>query len=45
MRAGGHFGAWEQPDDFAADLKSFARGVTDPLSQRALDGQRARKAV
>ena len=45
MRAGGHFGAWEQPDDFAADLKSFARAVTDPLSQRALDGQRARKAV
>ena len=45
MPAGGHFGAWERPAEFAADLKGFVLAVSDPLSQRAFDGHRARKAV
>jgi pimeloyl-ACP methyl ester carboxylesterase len=45
MPAGGHFGAWECPAEFAADLKSFVISLADPLSLRALDGHRARKAV
>jgi pimeloyl-ACP methyl ester carboxylesterase len=45
MPSGGHFGAWERPAEFAADLKSFVISLTDPLSLRALDGHRARKAV
>ena len=36
MPAGGHFGAWERPADFAADLKSFVVSLTEPLSQRAI---------
>lgn len=45
MRMGGHFGAWEQSEEFAADLKSFVVAVTDPFSQRAIDGNPARKAI
>jgi len=45
MPAGGHFGAWERPAEFAADLKGFVIAVTDPLAQRAFDGHRARKAI
>ena len=45
MPAGGHFGAWERPADFAADLKSFVISLAEPLSLRALDGHRARKAI
>jgi pimeloyl-ACP methyl ester carboxylesterase len=45
MPAGGHFGAWERPAEFAADLKGFVMAVSDPLAQRAFDGHRARKAV
>jgi len=45
MPAGGHFGAWERPADFAADLKGFVVAVSDPLTQRAFDGHRARKAI
>jgi pimeloyl-ACP methyl ester carboxylesterase len=45
MPAGGHFGAWERPAEFAADLKGFVVAVTDPLALRAIDGHRARKAV
>jgi microsomal epoxide hydrolase len=45
MRAGGHFGAWERPAEFAADLKSFVISLVDPLSPQVLDGHRARKAI
>jgi pimeloyl-ACP methyl ester carboxylesterase len=45
MPAGGHFGAWERPAEFAADLKGFVMAVSDPLAQRAYDGHRARKAL
>ena len=45
MPAGGHFGAWERPAEFAADLKGFVMAVSDPFAQRAFDGHRARKAV
>jgi pimeloyl-ACP methyl ester carboxylesterase len=45
MPSGGHFGAWERPEEFAADLKAFVVSVTDPLTRWALDGHRARKSV
>jgi pimeloyl-ACP methyl ester carboxylesterase len=45
MPSGGHFGAWERPAEYSAALKSFVISLTDPLSQQALDGHRARKAI
>jgi pimeloyl-ACP methyl ester carboxylesterase len=45
MQAGGHFGAWERPAEFASDLKGFVVSLADPLGQRVLDGYRTRKAV
>jgi microsomal epoxide hydrolase len=45
MPSGGHFGAWERPEEFAADLKAFVISVADPLTRWALDGHRARKSV
>ena len=45
MPAGGHFGAWERPAEFAADLRAFVISLADPLTQLAHDGYRARKAI
>ncbi|HEU5134745.1 MAG TPA: epoxide hydrolase [Steroidobacteraceae bacterium] len=45
MPDGGHFGAWERPAEFAADLKGFVVALAEPLSQRAHHGFRAGKAV
>jgi pimeloyl-ACP methyl ester carboxylesterase len=45
MPSGGHFGAWEYPEEFAADLKVFVASLDDPLTLRAQHGYRAGKAV
>lgn len=45
MRSGGHFGAWERPGEFAADLNGFVASLEDPQPLRAEHGYRARKAV
>jgi len=45
MPAGGHFGAWERPAEFAADLRGFVVAVSDPLPHRAFHGHRARKTL
>jgi microsomal epoxide hydrolase len=45
MRSGGHFGAWERPAEFAADLKSFVRSLEDPMALRVEHGYRASKNV
>jgi len=45
MPDGGHFGAWEYPEDFAADLRKFVAGVQDPSNPGAQHGYRADKAV
>jgi microsomal epoxide hydrolase len=45
MPAGGHFGAWERPAEFASALRSFVMSLVDPLNQQVLDGHRARKAI
>jgi pimeloyl-ACP methyl ester carboxylesterase len=45
MRAGGHFGAWEFPEEFAADLKAFVASLDEPMTMRAEHGYRAGKTV
>ena len=44
MRSGGHFGAWECPEEFAADLKAFVATIQEPFTLRESHGKRARKA-
>jgi pimeloyl-ACP methyl ester carboxylesterase len=44
MRSGGHFGAWERPEEFAADLKAFVARIQEPFTSRESHGKRARKA-
>ena len=34
MPRGGHFGAWELPEEFATDLKKFVTSLDDPLMHR-----------
>ena len=45
MRSGGHFGAWERPDDFADDLVKFVATLQDPLNPGARHGHRAGKTI
>jgi pimeloyl-ACP methyl ester carboxylesterase len=45
MTSGGHFGAWERPAEYAADLKSFVTSLQDPSTHRAAHGHGARKTV
>jgi pimeloyl-ACP methyl ester carboxylesterase len=45
MPRGGHFGAWEQPEDFAIDLKKFVATLDDPLIPGAHHGYRPSKSV
>ena len=45
MPRGGHFGAWELPEDFARDLKRFVATLDDPLIPGASHGYRPSKTV
>jgi pimeloyl-ACP methyl ester carboxylesterase len=45
MQAGGHFGAWERPQEYAADLMSFVEALDDPMTLQAEHGYRAGKSV
>lgn len=45
MPRGGHFGAWEQPEEFAADLKRFVATLDDPMLPGARHGYRPSKPV
>jgi pimeloyl-ACP methyl ester carboxylesterase len=45
MRSGGHFGAWERPAEFAADLKWFVRSLEDPVTLRVEHGYSAGEIV
>jgi len=45
MPSGGHFGAWERPDDFADELKKFVASLLEPLAPGAAYGYSAGKAV
>ena len=45
MRSGGHFGAWEYPEEFADELKIFVDSLDEPLTPRATHGHRTRKTI
>ena len=45
MSSGGHFGAWERPWQYAADLKNFVTSLYDPVTLRAQHGYASGKAV
>jgi pimeloyl-ACP methyl ester carboxylesterase len=45
MPNGGHFGAWEHPEEYAADLKAFVGSLYDPVTLRAQHGYRPGKAI
>jgi pimeloyl-ACP methyl ester carboxylesterase len=45
MPSGGHFGAWERPQEYAADLKAFVGSLYDPVTLRAQHGYRPGKAI
>lgn len=45
MPRGGHFGAWECPGEFAADLEQFVASLREPTKPGAQHGHRAGKAV
>jgi pimeloyl-ACP methyl ester carboxylesterase len=45
MESGGHFGAWERPEEFAADLNAFVAMLDDPLTLRAEHGYASGKAI
>jgi pimeloyl-ACP methyl ester carboxylesterase len=45
MPGGGHFGAWERPDEFAADLRKFVAALHDPLHPGERHGHRAGKTL
>jgi pimeloyl-ACP methyl ester carboxylesterase len=44
MPRGGHFGAWEQPEEFATDLKKFVSSIDDPWIHRQHE-YRASKSI
>jgi microsomal epoxide hydrolase len=45
MPSGGHFGAWERPEEYAADLKAFVASLYDPVTLRAQHGYRPGKTI
>jgi pimeloyl-ACP methyl ester carboxylesterase len=45
MPSGGHFGAWERPDDFADELRKFVVSLQEPQAPGAEHGYRAGKTV
>lgn len=45
MKRGGHFGAWEYPEDFANELKTFVDSLEEPLALQTAHGHRARKTI
>jgi pimeloyl-ACP methyl ester carboxylesterase len=45
MASGGHFGAWERPAEFAADLKAFVGSLRDPQLPRVSHEHGARKTL
>jgi pimeloyl-ACP methyl ester carboxylesterase len=45
MDSGGHFGAWERPEEFAADLNAFVNMLDDPLALRAEHGYASGKTI
>jgi pimeloyl-ACP methyl ester carboxylesterase len=45
MPRGGHFGAWELPEEYATDLKRFVATLDDPLVPGARHGYRPSKTV
>jgi pimeloyl-ACP methyl ester carboxylesterase len=45
MPGGGHFGAWERPEEFAADLKAFVASLQDPPASRSSHADAARKTL
>ncbi|MEO8016914.1 MAG: epoxide hydrolase family protein [Pseudomonadota bacterium] len=45
MSSGGHFGAWERPEEYATDLKAFVGSLYDPVTLRAQHGHRPGKAI
>jgi pimeloyl-ACP methyl ester carboxylesterase len=45
MPRGGHFGAWELPEEFAADIKRFVATLDEPLIPGASHGYRPSKTV
>jgi pimeloyl-ACP methyl ester carboxylesterase len=45
MKRGGHFGAWECPEDFANELKTFVDSLEEPLALQSPHGHRARKTI
>lgn len=45
MSRGGHFGAWELPEEFATDLKRFVASLDDPMLPGARHGYQPRKTV
>jgi pimeloyl-ACP methyl ester carboxylesterase len=45
MTGGGHFGAWERPREYAADLKNFMASLEDLLLTQDTNGQRARPGL
>jgi len=45
MSSGGHFGAWEYPEEFANELRVFVDSLDEPLTPRASHGHRTRKTV
>jgi len=45
MPRGGHFGAWEQPEDFAIDLRRFVAALDDAMLPGIRHGYQPGKAV
>ncbi len=45
MTGGGHFGAWERPREYAADLKNFMASLEDLLLTQDTNGQHAHPAL
>jgi pimeloyl-ACP methyl ester carboxylesterase len=45
MANGGHFGAWERPAEYAADLKAFVASLQDSQNHREAHGHGARKTL
>jgi pimeloyl-ACP methyl ester carboxylesterase len=45
MPSGGHFGAWERPDDFADELRKFVVSLQEPRTPGENHGYRAGKTV
>jgi pimeloyl-ACP methyl ester carboxylesterase len=45
MPSGGHFGAWERPREYAADLKNFVVSLEDLLLMQGTHGHQARPGL